>query len=184
MIDIGHFPRLIGARLRELRATRGLTATGVARLMGSHHSVVCRLENGHHTPGLESIARYARACGYDVHDVLSCLKPSPSAAESAPFAASGGISGTSQPGRSHPPALAATGHLTLDAPFGRADVRALSDEFIAKLSEHAARADVQTPGAVVGAASVCSDSPSLGVQHGPPVPEAGAVALPTWSPCS
>ena len=74
-IDVGHFPRLIGERLRELRQSRDLTATGVARLMGSHHSIVCRLENGHHAQSIESIARYARACGYDVHDVLLCLVP-------------------------------------------------------------------------------------------------------------
>jgi transcriptional regulator with XRE-family HTH domain len=73
VIDPGHFPRLIGDRLRALRESRGMTHAHVSRVMGIARSNVCRLENGRHTPHLESIARFARACGYDLRDVLSCL---------------------------------------------------------------------------------------------------------------
>lgn len=87
VIDPAYFPALIGARLRELRKSAGLTANGVARLIGSHHSVICRIDNGHHTPSIETIARYARACGYDVGDVLTCLNVTqlPGAADSQPL---------------------------------------------------------------------------------------------------
>lgn len=73
MIDTGDFPRLIGARLRALRESRGYTSTGLARRMGSHHGLVFDLEIGRHQSSLENIARHARACGYDLRDVLSCI---------------------------------------------------------------------------------------------------------------
>jgi transcriptional regulator with XRE-family HTH domain len=179
-IDPGHYPKLIGARLRELCEARGLTCVALSRLARVGRQSVSATELGRGCcPTLNTLAQYALALNVDILDILSCLA-SPPAAVSASFAVADGIPGTSQPARSNPPDLAAARHLTLDAPFGLMTV----DEFIAKLSEHAARTDVQTPGAVVGAASVCSDSRGrVSAVHSPDV-TAAAVDLATWSPCS
>jgi transcriptional regulator with XRE-family HTH domain len=74
-VEVSDFAERIGIQLRALRVGRGMTQAQLAKAMGSHCSVIARLERGELLQSLESIARYARACGYDVHDVLVCLMP-------------------------------------------------------------------------------------------------------------
>jgi transcriptional regulator with XRE-family HTH domain len=47
--------RLLGVRLREIRADAGLTARELARLMGRHGSKISRIENGRTAPSAEDI---------------------------------------------------------------------------------------------------------------------------------
>ena len=47
----------------EARQAAGLTQTEIAARMGTSQSVVARLENAHHMPTFEMIARYAAAIG-------------------------------------------------------------------------------------------------------------------------
>lgn len=74
-VEVSDFAERIGIQLRSLRVARGLTQDQVAQASGFHRAVVARLERSDCLQSLESIARYARACGYDVHDVLVCLMP-------------------------------------------------------------------------------------------------------------
>jgi ribosome-binding protein aMBF1 (putative translation factor) len=50
----------------EARHDAGLTQKDVAERMGTKQSVIARLENAHHLPTLEFVARYASAIGRKV----------------------------------------------------------------------------------------------------------------------
>lgn len=53
----------IGAQMRAVRKSEGLTIAEVARRMGTHRPIVGRMERGIHDQSIESIVLYARACG-------------------------------------------------------------------------------------------------------------------------
>ena len=58
------------ARLRELRASRGFTQAELARAARVTASYVWRLESGAVAPGIDLVARLAKALGATVHDLL------------------------------------------------------------------------------------------------------------------
>lgn len=61
----------VGAVLRLWRVQAALSQQGLADRMGSFREVICRLEQGrHHQPSLDTVARYARATGGDMRQVL------------------------------------------------------------------------------------------------------------------
>jgi DNA-binding XRE family transcriptional regulator len=61
----------LGARLRELRVSAGLTQAEVARRTGIHRPNIARVEAGRHTPSLETLSRLATAIGVPTTSVLS-----------------------------------------------------------------------------------------------------------------
>lgn len=61
----------LGARLRELRVSAGLTQAEVARRTGIHRPNIARVEAGRHTPSLETLSRLASAIGVPTTSVLS-----------------------------------------------------------------------------------------------------------------
>jgi transcriptional regulator with XRE-family HTH domain len=69
----GALARAVGARLRELRKDAELSQAEVARLIGSHRPIVCRIERGVHEVDLHTLQRYARALDLDVLTVLAPL---------------------------------------------------------------------------------------------------------------
>jgi transcriptional regulator with XRE-family HTH domain len=81
MIDPGHYPRLIGKRLRELRLEHGYTCCGVGRLTGIAPSSVSATELGKACcPTLNTLAKYAALYDVPVLDLLVYLQPSLSVA--------------------------------------------------------------------------------------------------------
>lgn len=60
----------LGARLRELRRTAGLTQAELARRTGIHRPNIARVEAGRHTPSLETLTRLAQAIGVSTTHVL------------------------------------------------------------------------------------------------------------------
>ncbi len=61
----------LGARLRELRLSAGLTQAELARRTGIHRPNIARVEAGRHTPSLETLARLATAIGVPTTRVLA-----------------------------------------------------------------------------------------------------------------
>jgi transcriptional regulator with XRE-family HTH domain len=53
-------------QLLKMRTAAGLTQEEVARRMGTAKSNICRLEKSGKSPKLDTIRRYADACGYKV----------------------------------------------------------------------------------------------------------------------
>lgn len=53
--------------LISMRTAAGLTQEEVARRMHTAKSNVCRIEKSGKSPKLETIRRYAEACGFEVH---------------------------------------------------------------------------------------------------------------------
>jgi predicted transcriptional regulator len=62
---LGPVYEVVGAMV-EARHDAGLTQKDVAERMGTTQSVIARLENAHHLPTLEFVARYASAIGRKV----------------------------------------------------------------------------------------------------------------------
>lgn len=63
----------LGAKLRQARIRRGLTAADVAHRIGSHRPIVSRTERGHHVPDLTHLAKHAHAVGLDLAVIGSCI---------------------------------------------------------------------------------------------------------------
>lgn len=61
----------LGARLRELRLSAGLTQAELARRTGIHRPNIARVEAGRHTPSLETLSRLATAIGVPTTSVLT-----------------------------------------------------------------------------------------------------------------
>lgn len=67
-------PRVVGARLRELRLGRGISQAEIAERTGIHRPIVSRIERGVHVASLDTVQRFAAAIGVDpVRDVLVVL---------------------------------------------------------------------------------------------------------------
>ena len=62
--------RLFGARLRELRQSRGMTQASLAQHAEVTTSYIGRLEGGGAAPGIDLVDRLARALGTTVADLL------------------------------------------------------------------------------------------------------------------
>ena len=67
--------RLFGARLRELRQSRGMTQASLAQEAEVTTSYIGRLEGGGAAPGIDLVDRLARALGTTVADLLPADAP-------------------------------------------------------------------------------------------------------------
>lgn len=61
----------VGARLRALRLSAGLTQAGLAQRLGTTQSAIARLEAGHQRLSLAALRRAASALECDVRLVIS-----------------------------------------------------------------------------------------------------------------
>jgi len=52
--------------LREMRKSAGLKQADLAKMLGYSQAKVSEYESGKHSPGFETIQRWAQACGCDV----------------------------------------------------------------------------------------------------------------------
>lgn len=75
-IDHAEIVQLFAARLRELRHSRGLTQADLGRAANITTSYVGRLEGGGAAPGIDLVARLAKALGTTGQDLLP-ITPSP-----------------------------------------------------------------------------------------------------------
>lgn len=66
----GEIVALFSGRLRELRHSRGLTQTELARQAHVTPSYIGRLESGGAAPGIDLVERLATALGASLHDLL------------------------------------------------------------------------------------------------------------------
>jgi transcriptional regulator with XRE-family HTH domain len=64
-----------GARLRELRSSRGVTQADLARQASVTPSHLWKLETGGAAPGIDLVERLAVALGTTVHDLLPSEPP-------------------------------------------------------------------------------------------------------------
>jgi transcriptional regulator with XRE-family HTH domain len=67
--------RLFAARLREVRLSRGMTQAELGRKADVTASYVWRLESAGAAPGIDLVARLARALGTTSHDLLPLAAP-------------------------------------------------------------------------------------------------------------
>lgn len=61
----------IGRRVREVREAQGLTTYDLAQRSGIHRPNISRIENGRHTPNLDTLARLAGALGLSVAHLVA-----------------------------------------------------------------------------------------------------------------
>jgi transcriptional regulator with XRE-family HTH domain len=78
---------LVGAQLRALRLSRGLSQAEIARRTGVARTYVVALEQGQHEPSLDLLTRLAAALEQPLRDVIWYLAGEPFAAAAAPLAA-------------------------------------------------------------------------------------------------
>lgn len=69
-----HLAPAFGATLRSARAKRGLSQTDVAGHSGIGRGRLSELENGRHTPNLETVIRLAAALGTPAWNLLRCTE--------------------------------------------------------------------------------------------------------------
>jgi transcriptional regulator with XRE-family HTH domain len=67
--------RAFGARLRELRRSRGMTQADLATAARATAAYVWRLEAGDVSPGLDVLDRLAKALGTTAADLLPAVEP-------------------------------------------------------------------------------------------------------------
>src|SRR5439155_8017990 len=67
--------RLFATRLREVRRSRGMTQLELSRRAQVTVSYVWRLESGGAAPGIDLVARLARALGTTTHDLTPVTAP-------------------------------------------------------------------------------------------------------------
>jgi transcriptional regulator with XRE-family HTH domain len=67
--------RLFAGRLKEVRRSRGLTQMELSRQAQVTASYIWRLESGGAAPGIDLVARLARALGTTTHDLLPATAP-------------------------------------------------------------------------------------------------------------
>ncbi len=63
----------LGARVRQLRSSAGLTQASLADSMGSSQSRVAKIEAGHPSVSLELMVRALMALGADRKEVGACI---------------------------------------------------------------------------------------------------------------
>lgn len=66
---------LFATRLRQLRSSRGMTQADLAHEASITVSYVWKLETGKAAPGIDLVARLAKALGTSVHDLLPSDAP-------------------------------------------------------------------------------------------------------------
>ena len=64
-----------GQRLREIRASRGMTQAQLAETAQVTTSYITRLESGTSAPGIDLVARFASALGTEIADLLPTAAP-------------------------------------------------------------------------------------------------------------
>jgi transcriptional regulator with XRE-family HTH domain len=74
---LGKEGALFGARLREMRISRGLTQPKIAELVGTSASNISDLERGIKVPTLTTVARLADALDCNVTDLVDVLDSKP-----------------------------------------------------------------------------------------------------------
>ena len=62
-------------KLRDVRRSRGMTQRDLARVTHLAESYISRLENGSIAPGIDLVARVARALGVQVEDLVRQPEP-------------------------------------------------------------------------------------------------------------
>jgi transcriptional regulator with XRE-family HTH domain len=67
--------RLFAARLKEVRNSRGLSQAELGRRANVTTSYVWRLESAGAAPGIDLVARLAKALGTTTHDLLPASAP-------------------------------------------------------------------------------------------------------------
>jgi transcriptional regulator with XRE-family HTH domain len=67
--------RLFAARLREVGQSRGMTQAELSRRAHVTASYIWRLESGGAAPGIDLVARLARALGTTSHDLMPVTAP-------------------------------------------------------------------------------------------------------------
>ena len=72
----------IGKRLRELREAKGLTQRDIEELSGLLRDYVSKIENGHSTPTLQVLERWAKALDVELYQLFVVGDGQPEAAES------------------------------------------------------------------------------------------------------
>ncbi|ARL49479.1 DNA-binding protein [Burkholderia pseudomallei] len=63
--------RLLAANLRSARAHKGLNQEELGQLVGLHRTYIGGLERAERNASLDTIARIAKALGYEVYELLS-----------------------------------------------------------------------------------------------------------------
>lgn len=58
---------------QRIRKAKGLTQEAVALATGMARNNISRIESGKHRPTLETLARYAHACGVPLTELLATL---------------------------------------------------------------------------------------------------------------
>src|SRR4051794_41061199 len=66
---------LFGQRLREVRASRGMTQAQLAAAAKVTISYITRLESGLSAPGIDLVSRFAVALGTEIADLLPTTQP-------------------------------------------------------------------------------------------------------------
>ena len=72
----------IGIRLYELREAKGLTQDALGKQVGLSSTRISRVENGHLTPSLAVLERWAKALGVELYQLFAVGHGQPEAAES------------------------------------------------------------------------------------------------------
>ena len=65
-----NLPAVLGCAMRAMRKEAGLSGRQMADLLGSHHPIVYRFENGRHMPSLESLQLWAWACDRETGELM------------------------------------------------------------------------------------------------------------------
>jgi transcriptional regulator with XRE-family HTH domain len=66
-------PKLVGARVAELRSARGLKQRHLARALGVHSTAVSRIENGDRDLRMSEVAKLARKLGVQPSEIAAAL---------------------------------------------------------------------------------------------------------------
>jgi len=61
-----HDPQKVGALLRGMRISAGITQDVVAQHLGLDRTSVNKMERGKHTASLANIMQWAKVCGFDI----------------------------------------------------------------------------------------------------------------------
>lgn len=61
---------IVGVRLRALREAKGLTQGDIQKLTGLLRPHISRTENGHTTPSVETLEKWARALGVPLYSIF------------------------------------------------------------------------------------------------------------------
>jgi transcriptional regulator with XRE-family HTH domain len=68
----------IGARIREIRETKGLSQGDIEKATGLLRCYTSRVENGHTVPSLETLERFAAGLGVPLHHLFISGEEQPS----------------------------------------------------------------------------------------------------------